>query len=81
MARKNVATRTFFLRMGSTRGRLVVPIVVAVLGTGVAFAVTDSSIVSPRTVQPKGEVYPPLGEKNESATAEHGVLGAAGGGA
>ena len=63
--------------MGSTRGRLVVPIAVAVFGTGVALAVTDTGVVSPRTIDPKGEVYPALGEKNEAATPEQGVLGAA----
>src|SRR5687768_6913650 len=60
----------------STRGRLAAFIALATLGSGVAFAVTDGDVVSSRSVEPKGDVYPPLDGSVESADAEQEVLGA-----
>ena len=60
----------------STRGRLVAFVALATLGSGVAFAVTDQDVVSSRSVEPKGDVYPPLDKSVESADAAHEVLGA-----
>jgi hypothetical protein len=62
----------------STRSRLVAFIALAVLGLGVTFAVADSlTLVAPRTVEPHGEVSPPLdAATGETAGPAHDELGA-----
>jgi hypothetical protein len=60
------------------RARLATFATVAVLGIGGAFALADSvNLVSPRTVEPHGEVFPPHdGATAEAAAPEHDELGA-----
>ena len=60
------------------RARLAAVVTLAVLSVGAAFALADSiNLVSPRTLEPHGEVFPPSGDATaEAATPEHHELGA-----
>jgi len=60
-----------------TRARLAA-LTLAALSIGGAFALADGvNLVSPRTVAPQGEVFPPRDDATaEAATPEHGELGA-----
>ena len=61
----------------STHGRIAGLVALAMCGTGAAFAVTGSvDVLSPRTVEPRGEVYPPVDTDDRPASPGHDELGA-----
>ena len=61
----------------STRGRLAGFTALAVLGIGVTLAVADSlPLVSSNTVEPQGEVFPPVDATDAAEAPEGEVLGA-----
>jgi hypothetical protein len=63
--------------MATSHARLAGLVALAALGTGVTFAATGAvDVVSPRTVKPHAEVYPPLDGRAEAADATQEVLGA-----